>query len=87
MQATSSEALWDPNFRAASIQMAGSQPLLPLATSVNSIKSDEEMEQLRQALHQAGLQKEKEKLEIEKRYQAKLEKQRQRERELKVMLL
>ena len=87
LQATSYEDIWDPNFRASSVKMAGSQPLLPLALSSGSIKSDAEMELLRQTLHQTGLQKEKEKLEIERRFRAELEKEKRLTSHLKVLLL
>ena len=65
LQATSYEELWDPNFKESYVKAAGSQPLLPMAISSGSIKSETEMEQMRQALHHMSLQKEKDRLQIQ----------------------
>ena len=48
--------------RESPIKPASSQPIFPLATSTNSIQSDEELEQMRRKLHELGYQREKDRI-------------------------
>lgn len=84
LQATSYEQLWDLSMMKESlIKPASSQPVLPPASSTNSIHSDEELEQMRRKLHTMGYQREKDKMLSESARQ-ELEKERQITARLKV---
>ena len=56
MQSTSYEHI---NLKELPIKPAISQPILPLASSSNSIHSETDLEQMRQKLHDMGREKEK----------------------------
>ena len=67
------------------IKPAASQPILPLATSSNSIPSDEESKEMRRRLHEMGYHRDKERMLTESA-KRDLEKEKQITAQLKVLL-
>lgn len=59
LQSTSYEHIWDPSLKEPLIKPAASQPILPLASSSNSVHSENELEHMRQKLHEMGREKDK----------------------------